>query len=328
MTVAAARRRRWAAPRPRSTTRKRAETERQFLSLGGYRDQLCRRTDALGQLAVLRGVFRSGRATSSTSAYRPRATRTTAMSSRYRRPPTNSCSRFHRRAWAASNTRPVPSRGDRHRLHDRRPAPQPFLPLHSRTCRASCTLAAGCRRWRSTDSRRSRRTTGRQHRDRRRSRCRRAGSISTTSTPLRTICGCEAPTRGAATFARGEGLCAAGDRFAFTCTIGGPARLGQVFTYTPSPSEGRAKKTTRELTLIAEADEDSLLRNGDNLTMAPWGDLIVCEDTARSLRACGHSARWQPVRNRGQRAIPIRNWRACASRRTARPCSSISSTPA
>ena len=87
---------------------------------------------------------------------------------------------------------------------------------------------------------------------------------------------------GAATFARGEGLAAAGDRFAFTCTIGGANRLGQVFTYRPSPFEGSARElsTPGELTLIAEADPDSLLRNADNLTMAPWGDLIVCEDTS------------------------------------------------
>jgi len=87
---------------------------------------------------------------------------------------------------------------------------------------------------------------------------------------------------GAATFARGEGLCVAGDRFAFTCTIGGPARIGQVFTYKPSPAEGTAAESDAPgmLELIAEADENSLLRNCDNLTMAPWGDLIVCEDTA------------------------------------------------
>jgi secreted PhoX family phosphatase len=92
--------------------------------------------------------------------------------------------------------------------------------------------------------------------------------------------------RGAATFARGEGLAEAGDRFAFTCTIGGPARLGQVFTYTPSPFEGTPAERREPglLTLIAEADENSLLQNCDNLTMAPWGDLIVCEDT---LNHCG-----------------------------------------
>ncbi len=92
--------------------------------------------------------------------------------------------------------------------------------------------------------------------------------------------------RGAATFARGEGLCVAGDRFAFTCTIGGPARIGQVFTYAPSPYEGTPTEKDKpgRLTLIAESDENSLLRNCDDLTMAPWGDLIVCEDT---LNHCG-----------------------------------------
>jgi secreted PhoX family phosphatase len=87
---------------------------------------------------------------------------------------------------------------------------------------------------------------------------------------------------GAATFARGEGLCNAGDAFAFTCTIGGRQRLGQVFLYQPSPLEGAdgEKQQPGQLTLIAEAGEDSLLQNADNLTMAPWGDLIVCEDTS------------------------------------------------
>ena len=87
--------------------------------------------------------------------------------------------------------------------------------------------------------------------------------------------------RGAATFARGEGLCVARDRFAFTCTNGGPDRLGQVFTYTPSPFEGTSAEHEEPgtLTLIAEADKNSLLQNADNLAMAPWGDLVVCEDT-------------------------------------------------
>ncbi|MCH7821324.1 MAG: DUF839 domain-containing protein [Proteobacteria bacterium] len=87
---------------------------------------------------------------------------------------------------------------------------------------------------------------------------------------------------GAAKFARGEGLCAAGDEFFFACTIGGPARLGQVFAYQTSPSEGTEKEQEQpgELTLVAEAATHSLLRNADNVIMAPWGDLLVCEDTA------------------------------------------------
>ena len=95
--------------------------------------------------------------------------------------------------------------------------------------------------------------------------------------------------QGAAMFARGEGLCAAGDRFAFTCTIGGPARLGQVFTYKPSPYEGtpREKEAPGQLELLAEAQRDSLLLNCDNLTQAPWGDLMICEDTGGSCGVVG-----------------------------------------
>ena len=94
---------------------------------------------------------------------------------------------------------------------------------------------------------------------------------------------------GAATFARGEGLAAAGGDFAFSCTIGGPARLGQLFVYTPSPFEGtaREKEAPGSLRLLAEADEESLLRNNDNLTAAPWGDLVVCEDTRSNCGIVG-----------------------------------------
>lgn len=87
---------------------------------------------------------------------------------------------------------------------------------------------------------------------------------------------------GAATFARGEGLCGDGENFAFTCTIGGPARLGQVFAYQASPHEGQENETDDpgQLTLVAEATHESILRNADNLVFAPWGDLIACEDTS------------------------------------------------
>jgi len=93
---------------------------------------------------------------------------------------------------------------------------------------------------------------------------------------------------GAATFARGEGVTVASDRLAFTCTLGGPARLGQVFSYQPSPFEGTPEEHTSpgQLMLIAEADENSLFNNCDNLTMAPWGDLIVCEDTEDNTNHC------------------------------------------
>lgn len=94
---------------------------------------------------------------------------------------------------------------------------------------------------------------------------------------------------GAAMFARGEGLCSTGESLVFTCTIGGAARLGQVFSYTPGPREGTSQETKDPgyLELIAESSEDSLLRNADNLTMSRWGDLIVCEDTDRHCGLVG-----------------------------------------
>ena len=94
---------------------------------------------------------------------------------------------------------------------------------------------------------------------------------------------------GAAMFARGEGLCVAGDRFVFACTIGGPASLGQIFEYRPSAYEGQSseQESPGRLTLIAESTVDSILRNADNLTMAPWRDLIVCEDTSNHCGLVG-----------------------------------------
>ncbi len=66
-----------------------------------------------------------------------------------------------------------------------------------------------------------------------------------------------------------------------TATIGGALRLGQVFTYRPSAAEGTRgeEHSPGRLALLAESDNESLLRHADNLTMSPWGDLVVCEDT-------------------------------------------------
>ncbi|MEM7433108.1 MAG: alkaline phosphatase PhoX [Pseudomonadota bacterium] len=87
-------------------------------------------------------------------------------------------------------------------------------------------------------------------------------------------------SEGAATFMRGEGLCISGDDVYFTATYGGPDLLGQVFRYSASEFEGTDEETTTPgtLELVAESSQDSVLKNPDNLCMAPWGDLIVCED--------------------------------------------------
>ncbi len=85
---------------------------------------------------------------------------------------------------------------------------------------------------------------------------------------------------GAAPFARGEGMWRGSDGIYFACTIGGKERKGQIFRYVPSPHEGTAREEEEPgtLELFAEPEDASKLDMGDNLTVAPWGELIVCED--------------------------------------------------
>jgi secreted PhoX family phosphatase len=91
---------------------------------------------------------------------------------------------------------------------------------------------------------------------------------------------------GAARFARGEGIWygasdgkGGGDVY-FACTSGGTKRLGQIWKYTPSPAEGSTEESNQHgrLELFVESNSSKLLENADNLTVAPWRDLFVCED--------------------------------------------------
>ncbi len=81
----------------------------------------------------------------------------------------------------------------------------------------------------------------------------------------------QAHDAGAALIMRGEGIAMHGDAVYFVSTTGGQSRLGQIFRYTP----GNAHSGTLEL--VYECADDALI-NPDNLTVSPWGDLIVCED--------------------------------------------------
>lgn len=85
---------------------------------------------------------------------------------------------------------------------------------------------------------------------------------------------------GAALFARGEGIHWGRGEFYFCCTSGGAARLGQVFRYVPSPHEGQPgeKDQPGHVQLFVESTDGAALNYGDNLTVAPNGHLIVCED--------------------------------------------------
>ncbi|HRO34410.1 MAG TPA: DUF839 domain-containing protein [Brevundimonas sp.] len=85
---------------------------------------------------------------------------------------------------------------------------------------------------------------------------------------------------GAALVSRGEGIHWGDGELYLTATSGGPIGRGQVLRYVPSPDEGRAGESRRpgRLQLFVESTDARVLNMGDNLTVAPWGHLFVCED--------------------------------------------------
>ena len=95
--------------------------------------------------------------------------------------------------------------------------------------------------------------------------------------------------KGAARFARGEGMWAAvktdtngapQHEIYFACTNGGAKKKGQIWRYVASPAEGKPeeKDSPGRLDLFVEPNDGSIIENADNLTVSPWGDLFVCED--------------------------------------------------
>lgn len=98
--------------------------------------------------------------------------------------------------------------------------------------------------------------------------------------------------KGAARFARGEGMWYGigpgahresprpTARIYFACTNGGIARLGQLWRYLPSVYEGtpREREDGGLLELFVEPNDSKAIANADNLSVTPWGGLVVCED--------------------------------------------------
>jgi secreted PhoX family phosphatase len=80
-----------------------------------------------------------------------------------------------------------------------------------------------------------------------------------------------ARSAGAAVVARGEGIWFHRGVVYFTSTSGGPIGRGQVFALRPTAAGGT-------LTLVAQSEDEALLDGPDNISMAPWGDLFICED--------------------------------------------------
>lgn len=85
---------------------------------------------------------------------------------------------------------------------------------------------------------------------------------------------------GAARFSRGEGIWYGKDELFFACTDGGANRKGQIFKYIPSKFEGQdaEKDAPGKIELFLEPNNIETFQSCDNLTIAPWGDVIICED--------------------------------------------------
>jgi uncharacterized protein len=74
---------------------------------------------------------------------------------------------------------------------------------------------------------------------------------------------------GAVRFACAEGIHFGHHELYFTVTSGGGIKSGQIFRYAPDKEE---------IELFLESTDPALFNYGDNLAVAPNGDLIVCED--------------------------------------------------
>jgi secreted PhoX family phosphatase len=88
--------------------------------------------------------------------------------------------------------------------------------------------------------------------------------------------------KGAAIFASGEGMTLGDKEIFFTASSGGKAGNGQIFRYKPSKHEGqsREKDDPGKLELFIESKSYDTFRFCDNITVSPWGDVVICEDKA------------------------------------------------
>jgi uncharacterized protein len=84
-----------------------------------------------------------------------------------------------------------------------------------------------------------------------------------------------AKSLGAATVCRGEGIWYQGGIIYFTATSGGNAGKGQIFALEPSRNGGN-------LVVVADSTGVEMLDGPDSIMIAPWGDVLVTEDSVSS----------------------------------------------
>ncbi|MDQ8193986.1 DUF839 domain-containing protein [Coraliomargarita sp. SDUM461004] len=89
--------------------------------------------------------------------------------------------------------------------------------------------------------------------------------------------------------ARGESMWYADGEVYFACTNGGAKELGQIFRYTPSQYEGTPLEleAPSHIELFIESNDQTLLKNCDNLTIANNGALFICGDADDTCKIVG-----------------------------------------
>jgi secreted PhoX family phosphatase len=92
---------------------------------------------------------------------------------------------------------------------------------------------------------------------------------------------------GAARFARGEGMWFGDGQLFFASTNGGKAQTGQLWKLVPS-AQGSSEADALELYI--EPNDAKILQAADNMIVAPWGDIIICEDHQEGARIMGITA--------------------------------------
>ena len=98
----------------------------------------------------------------------------------------------------------------------------------------------------------------------------------------------EGQEKGAAIFYRGEGIIYDQTSVFICCTQGGPLKRGQIWKYTPIDEDNGV------IELWYEVRDKRTLNMPDNIAMAPWGDLIVCEDNSDLDRLWGVTPSGKP----------------------------------
>ena len=93
---------------------------------------------------------------------------------------------------------------------------------------------------------------------------------------------------GATPFSRPEGIVATKDSLYICCTSGGPLKRGQIWKIIPS------NKGETYIELWHEVQDRSGINMPDNIVVAPWGDLIICEDNSRLNRLWGITPKGNP----------------------------------